>query len=78
MVVVARIVLDGDDDRAVIDESRDIVDMPVRVVTDAALAQPDRVANAQPVSKDLLVVTAPESNVSYLLVGEQPFLGDED
>ena len=38
------------------DEARDVVDVAVRVVADAALAEPDRLADAEVVAEDALVV----------------------
>ena len=59
------------------DEPRDVVDVAVRVVADAAFAQPDRARDAEPFGEDPLVVLACQSRVANLHVAEQPLLGDE-
>ena len=77
VVLVGRIVFDGQDHRVRSHEPRDVVDVAVRVVADAAFAEPDRVADAEPLREDLLVVLRVESRVADLDVAEQPLLGDE-
>ena len=68
---------DRQHDRVAAHESRDVVDVPVRVVADAALAEPDRVADAEPLGEHLFVVVAREAGVAHLHVAQQPLLGDE-
>src|SRR5215203_4821377 len=48
------------------------------VVADAALAEPDRLANAEVFSKGALVARAIEPGIADLLVGQEPLLGDEE
>ena len=59
------------------DEARDVVDVPVRVVADAAFAEPDRLPRAEPLAKGLLVALARQPGISDLHVAQQPLLGDE-
>ena len=66
ILVVGRIFLVGEHDHARRREPRDVVDVSVRVVADAALAEPDRLANSERVAKDALVSLARESRISLL------------
>src|SRR5258707_4325377 len=51
--------------------------MAMRVVADAALTQPDGVANAQPLAERTLVRLAIEPGVAHLLVREKPLFRHE-
>ena len=56
VIVVARVVLDGYDDRVRRDEPRDVVHVTVRVIARTAVAEPDGPADAQPVREDPFVI----------------------
>src|SRR6185369_13291533 len=49
----------------------------VRVVTDAPLAEPDRLADAEVVAEGTLVAVAIEAGITHLRVGEEPLLRHE-
>ena len=78
MVLVVRgVLLVREHDHAGRDEARDVVDVAVRVVADAALAEPDRLANAEVLAERALVAVAIEPRIAHLHVGEEPLLGHE-
>jgi hypothetical protein len=58
-------------------ESRDVVDVAVRIVADTAFTQPDGVRDAQIFLECLLVFLASQLRISNLRVTEEPLLGDE-
>ena len=77
MVLVGRVLLMGEHHHARRHEARDVVHMPMRVVADAALAEPDRLADPELLGEGALVVGAREAGVPHLHVAQQPLLGHE-
>src|SRR5688500_277342 len=77
ILVIGGVFLIGEHDHTGGDESRDVVDVAVRVVADAALAEPDRLADAEAVAERPLVAGAVEPRIAYLFVREEPLLGHE-
>ena len=68
---------DGEDDRVGADEPRDVVDVPVRVVADAAFPEPDRPLTPS-ISRKTLRSRRGSARVADLDVAEQPLLGYEE
>ena len=54
VVLVPRVVLDDGDDRVLLDEAGEVVDVAVGVVADDAVAEPEDVADAEVVAQILL------------------------
>ena len=77
ILVVGRILLVREHDHARRGEPRDVVDVSVRVVADAAFAEPDRLANPERIAKDALVAVARETGIPLLNRREQALLGHE-
>ena len=77
VIVVARVGLDGQHDGVAAHESRDVVDVPVRIVPDAALSEPDRVMDAEPFGEQAFVVVSCEAGVAHLHVRQQPLFGHQ-
>src|SRR5262245_49830472 len=78
MVFVGWILLDRDHHRICTDEPRNIVDVPVRVVADATLAEPDGLTGAEPFRENALVILPPQTGIPNLHVAEEPFFGHQD
>src|SRR4030095_13829343 len=78
VVLVARVWLYGENDRVRRDEPGDVVDVAVRVVANASLAEPDRAVDTQPLLEYLLVVVARHARVPHLYVAQQPLFGHEE
>ena len=77
IVVVGGIVLVREHDDARRDKPRDVVHVPMRIVADASLAEPDGLANAEVIAEDALVRVAVEAGVAHLHLGKEPLLGHE-
>ncbi len=75
MIVVGRVIFDGQHDDIGRNEARDVVHVPVRIVADAAFAEPDRPADAEPLTEDLLIPLARQTGVADLHAAQQPFFG---
>src|SRR5205085_5147734 len=59
-------------------EARDVIDVPMRVVPNATLAEPNGLPDSQVLIEETLVSVACESGVALLYDGQQAFLGDEE
>ena len=77
MVLVRGVLFEREHHHARRHEACDVVHMPMRVVADAALAEPDRLADPQFLGEAALVVGAREAGVPHLHVAQQPLLGHE-
>ena len=66
VLVVGRILFHGEHDRVGAHEPRDVVDVAVRVIALAALAEPDGAVDAEPIAEDALVACAVEPRVPLL------------
>src|SRR5678816_3372292 len=77
MILVGGILLDRQHDCVSAHEACDVVDVPVRVVPDAPLAQPDRLPDAEPVCEHAFVVRPREPGIADLRVAQQPLFGDQ-
>ena len=66
VLVVTGIVLVGEHDHARRDEPRDVVDMPMCVVTGASLAEPDRLSNTEIFVENALIPLARQARIALL------------
>ena len=76
-VVVGGIGLLGDHDGALVDEARQIVDVPVGVVAGDAVAEPQHLAHAQVLAEHALQLLARDAGVARLDRAQQALLGGQ-
>ena len=77
MVRVARVRLDGGDDRRGRDEAGNVVHVAVRVVAGDAATQPDHLIDAEIIVKGALQLLAAHAGIALLHLAQQAFFGGE-
>src|ERR1700721_2750783 len=77
MVGVFRIILDNRNHRGGIDESRQIVNVAVRVIPGDSIFQPENVRYSKIVLEDFCIVFAREPWIALLRLAEKTFLCGE-
>ena len=78
VVLIGRIGLEGEDDRVASDEAGDVVHVAVRVVPDAALAEPDGGVDSQVLTEREFLPGPIEARVALLDRREQTLFGREE
>ena len=76
MIRIARVFLVGYQDYARRRKTGDVVDMSMRVVPNASLAQPNGIRDTEVFAKNFLVIGPRHSRIANLHVAEQPLFGD--
>src|SRR5205085_5714683 len=79
MIRIGGVAFIAEDDGARVDETRQVVDVAVRVVARDAFPQPEGASDAEEILEELFVPGAAESGIAHLhLRIEQAFLGGQE